>query len=733
MLHHTGLLSRCIAHARWVCFAVLTATALHPAILAGQDLPPGLDALVARVESGDRAARDALGALTGPLLAYTAEHRVGGEFAHATARAALAMAAPLSPPEHAVSGDERRWRTGAVRTLRQALAVDSGDVWAAERLEAITPYPYVWLDAEKEFQHLRALAARVDTLPAGLAVAWCELALEFDRVEAAETAFARLPASVSLAKRGHLRAQIAFQQGRDETGRDAYYAGAAAIRDSADAAWFSRDLEWIARPEELTEWAALPFGAGRAEWLQRFWTRRDLLDAQLPGTRLPEQFHRWRLALRRYRWDLDGGTAVGLQTGNAMGIEYSYGDVRFPEDPASDLADANRLVPTSRVLDDRGRLVLRLGVPARSEALPGVSALTEENLLWLTPEGPLIVGFSRPAVKAAGDAVILYRLGMLARNRPTGDLTTLCNLDGRLCGVAAGLDITVQVPGRGTEPPPAWARDRANSLRLDYSRMRDLAEHTEGNPEAFRDSLHAVLQVYGIPGGGVLVVTAFPATKLLSRENQTNSTWFTGKTRVIVGDSLQGKIVGTLDTTRTWHSSAPLSAGVFLNAWYRLPAPVGTWSVAVVVGDTARRVGTGLRFRDVPVVPLHSTELTLGDPILGRAGSGLTWTWEGTAVPLNPANAWRKDESGILTYLVDGMVPGRSYETQLELWDAKGNPERPKNTIAFTTKPAGTRDLVQRELSFQELSPGDYRLVLRVKDMTTGRIVTRERRLAIRR
>jgi hypothetical protein len=52
--------------------------------------------------------------------------------------------------------------------------------------------------------------------------------------------------------------------------------------------------------------------------------------------------------------------------------------------------------------------------------------------------------------------------------------------------------------------------------------------------------------------------------------------------------------------------------------------------------------------------------------------------------------------------------------------------------ISASTVATETRTGVRRELGLKALSADDYRLVVRVKDKTTGVEVVRERRIAVR-
>jgi hypothetical protein len=242
-----------------------------------------------------------------------------------------------------------------------------------------------------------------------------------------------------------------------------------------------------------------------------------------------------------------------------------------------------------------------------------------------------------------------------------------------------------------------------------------------------------MVEGYGIPRGGVLIVFAIPARRLVPSGSVRDTLHlYTTRMRVLVADPARGMIVGAVDTVRTFHVSHPLSGDDFITAYLAVPAPTGDWQVSVVVSDTLHRNGTGERIASLPVVPFDGHTLRLGDPILGREGSGLTWNHGGESIPLNATNAWRKDEPAILTYAIDGLTPGHEYRTRIELWDAAGQPRTPRNVTSFTEQATAISQTLQRSLSLRELGPGNYRLVVHVKDVSTGTEVSRERRLAVR-
>jgi hypothetical protein len=683
-----------------------------------------LDSLVVRVQHGDTAARRRLEPRAWKLVAAADVNLPDASTARATARVALAMAAPLSPPEAERTERESTWRGAAVRALRRALAVDSGDVWSAGRLEAITPYPYIWLPPSDELAQLRAISERDGDVPTSLALTRIRLEIEVGSVDSASRALTRLSETqVSAAERLHIEAELAFALGDTGRGRVMYYMGAAAIADSVGAASYTLDLAWIAQPNELGEWRALDRdSAPRVAWLRAFWARRDLQDGQLQGTRLVEQFRRWRVALRHYRWDSDGSVALGTPDyGFAKEVNGGeLGDVTVETAPVvlNPINEINRWRAQSRILDDRGALVMRHGDPIVPVQPPGITAGTEQNLAWLTPQGRLIVGFSRIALGST-------RFGMVARNRALGDPATACLFDPRYCSLQ-------RLPRREEVDPSATPVALLRMLDEDYSQQRAAAEHSDGNAETFRSDLAAVTQVYGIPEGGALVVIAVPINRLVAdpavRGTQHE---FGTHLRIVLGDSARGRIVATLDTTRRWTLATAPGPDAWLTAYVTVPVAPGDWDAAVVVSDAAHRAGTGTRVRAVPVIHFDST-LRLGDPIIGSGNSGLVWHYDGILVPLNPTNVWHKADGAILTYQLGGLVMGRSYQSTFELWKANGHTVRPSMTLRFAAQATAARQTVQRELSLRELPPGDYRLVIRVRDPVTNAEAVRERRLAIR-
>ncbi|MBK9548164.1 MAG: hypothetical protein IPO52_03400 [Gemmatimonadetes bacterium] len=359
------------------------------------------DVLAARVTAGEAGARKELMPIARRMLLDWNEKPRRAEPVREMVTVLLAMAQPLTPLDQPPRENEVDWRGPAVRALRWLVAADSGDVASLERLMRIAPYPYIWLPPEKELAHLRAAATRLPVLPLRLGLAWFGLELEVGTTDGAARALERIPAdSISSAMRHHLLTRLAYAEGDSARAREAYRAGAQAIASAGDAEWYYSDLNWFASSAERAQWQALPLQPGsHATWLANFWDRQDLEDGRLPGSRLAAQFERWRYALREFRWDLDGSVAEGLPVPRDAAQELGLGDSPFPKDEGTaQIMYDNRYSPVDRVLDDRGRLVMRHGLPTERILTPGITSMAQETLVWSRGDGQVLVSFSRPAI-----------------------------------------------------------------------------------------------------------------------------------------------------------------------------------------------------------------------------------------------------------------------------------------------------------------------------------------------
>src|SRR3972149_6051279 len=115
-----------------------------------------VDSLIKLSASGDSKALDGLKRLI-------RQYSIGGETSghdadclRAIARGALALGKHISDPDSVLVGDEREWRSEAVRALWRAIAMEPRDTWSMERLEDLAPYPHIWKSPEEELAILSA-------------------------------------------------------------------------------------------------------------------------------------------------------------------------------------------------------------------------------------------------------------------------------------------------------------------------------------------------------------------------------------------------------------------------------------------------------------------------------------------------------------------------------------------------------------------------------------------------
>jgi hypothetical protein len=681
--------------------------------------PPDDSLSVALPQLGDASQADVERLLTS-LVADGARANDNATASRRIARLSLELAAPITPPESERTNREGRWRGLAVRSLRRALALDSGDVWSASQLEAIAPYPYVWLAPSAELRQLRALASRRERIPLPLATTLIRLEIETGSLDSARSLLIRLYGQDESADVSHVHAELDFASGDTAAARHFYYRGVDDDATLADLRAYTLDLSWIADSAEMAQWATLLPGQRRM-WLEAFWSRRDLADAQRPGTRLDEHFRRWRLALRNWRWDADGSVALGIpDEGFAKEIDPgALGDAtaEFKPGPLAAVNEVNRWRARSRILDDRGAMVMRHGDPVQATNLPGISSTTEQTLAWATPTGPLVIGFSRIAIGSS-------RFGMVARNRPLGDPAELCAFDPQLCELQ-------KLPRPPSQDPNRPLVGLRKVIAEEYAGARVRAEHSDDNATVYDHPLGAEIQTYGITNGGILVVLGLPADRLASHDTSVMTRIFATSMRVVVGDSASGQIVASMDTTLAWPMPLHLSPGTWFNAWFVVPAPMGDWEVDAVIGDSTRRFGSGTRTRLVAVADFHAPVLTLSDPVPGLETSELVWHHDDRSISLNPYNAWHRSQSVVINYDIHGMIPGHSYETRYEFWRITRSARTPDAIIRNSAIARQSDRVIRQTIGLSRTEPGVYRLVTVVRDSGAAIEVRRQRRLVV--
>jgi hypothetical protein len=693
---------------RWFATVAIT---VPTAADAQQPNLDGITQMLARLEQGNEAVRGRLETEARGLMRYLVSRTPKLDELRVAARVGLALGAPFAAPGAEMSDRERTWRPGVVRSLREILSRDSGDVAAASALERLAPYPQLWLPPEQQRTQLRALAARHDTLPVELALTLAALELECGDADAADAALSRLVGRHDAGPQvWHLGARISRVRGGINV-ESRYLAGAQQIAHASEFRSYRRDLEWLADSATLAGWdRVVGTGDAAADWLRRFWTALDIEDGRLPGTRLGEQFDRWQLALASYRWDPLARAVEGQSPGSRV---VSQGDLHFPF-PSMMTKDhpgyANRYSPISHVLDDRGVLVMRHGAPVEVQRFPGVLGDAQEMLVWVTASGRLLVSFSRPA----GELREQLHFGMLARNFPVGDLVVGCQIEPRLCTLAAIV----------TQPPGATdGQVTANLVRDQFVAAREVAETTQGNPERMAHEMGAAARVYGLSGSQVVVAWQRPAP--CAEAVQCSGSLMV---RSVLGDRVKGVVAGVLDALV--HGGGATGSSAPTSGLHLVSAQVGRWDAVTTILDSTASAGSGVRQASVHVPDAVSGRLDATDLMLGRAENGLALEYRGQRIMLNPAATWRAGEDASLWMEVFGLTPGERYRVEIILRDRDRDDTRSLLTLAEGLQASAGTLTLDQSISFRKIAPGEYRLEVTITS-PSGEVVRREHPVVI--
>ncbi len=209
---------------------------------------------------------------------------------------------------------------------------------------------------------LRSAAASPDIRGAGLHLALGRTEREFGDLGQALRAFDRSLASSGLTERGLALLEIArtrFLLGRQD-GLGPYFDGAR-FNDSLSVEAYREDVETIASPAELARFDRTR-GESRVAFLKRFWESRDAAEFRQAGERVQEHYRRLYLARRTY--------------------------------PVRRSIPAWRLRVASAVqLDDRGRVVVRHGLPDDRASLETIGIEPNESWRYTRPGQDMILHF----------------------------------------------------------------------------------------------------------------------------------------------------------------------------------------------------------------------------------------------------------------------------------------------------------------------------------------------------
>src|SRR6266550_5563507 len=500
---------------------------------------------------------------------------------------------------------------------------------------------------------------------------------------------------------------------RPADGGRAYFAGARAGASADAFALYHRDLGYVADTAELAAFDALRAPADRAAWLERFWVRRDVVEAREPGERLGEHFRRWFYSWRNFR---------------LVSRHRHY-----------DITEVYR--SDQQEFDDRGIIYLRHGEPDRRAFFTGagtVGTALQPNESWLyrRSEGNLIFHFvAREDVQDYKLVEsVLDAMGWSSRFQRTGSAPDAASLwESR-----ADLDPMYTRMGMRSATDERERGHRA--IRLGTS--------TDSYRQHFPVALDVVVNDFvmghreiGAGAGQELhVVFAIPAEELAPQPGGVK-VLYPLRFRLIVADSADN-VVARLDTLRVFSSRETLRGAAYLTGRMTIPVPPGMYRYRVLVTTGDRDAGQIAGRDSLTVEPLDGHHFAASDVVVGRAGSGLLWPLPDDTVLLNPLGRFPEGSVAELYYEVYGLGLGASYHTEVRLEKLGGTSlfgairglfggRRPPVLLAFDAVSEGPATRVHRSVDLRGVGRGEYVLTVRLTDPASGRVIVRTRRFQV--
>lgn len=483
----------------------------------------------------------------------------------------------------------------------------------------------------------------------------------------------------------------------DLAGQLAYHE-AAASDDSETVSLIRADLTHLADDSTLAAFDRTR-GTGRVTWLREFWGNRDGRDLRVPGTRLAEHFRRFFYARRNF----------------ALVSTKRHYDI------------VERFRSGSKDFDDRGIIYLRHGEPTARASYSAPDIEPNESWRYSRPDGDLLFHFwAREDVSdyklveslfdllGFNNAVLLGALNGPALNSEASALLTsrerLSPLYGRLQNISAA----------------SGERFRADERRLGRESIR-LGTTTDSYGLTFSSDLEATVDVLALGHDGedgLVQITYAIRGERLRPVRMIRGVLYNVRVRFVALDSANN-VVATLDTTGSFVAAAEVPPREHLlgRAVARVPPGTHAFRVAVEQGTDA---GTVTELDSVRVTPPSTPVPTLSDIALGSGVSDLRWVKEasGDTVYFNPLRRYRRSDEMRVYYEVGGIAGGEEFETEIVVKRGTGRGGFLRRLFGgggaalrlnFKDR-INARRGVERAVSLEKLSPGDYTVEVTVTD-----------------
>ncbi|MEE8061169.1 MAG: GWxTD domain-containing protein [Gemmatimonadales bacterium] len=487
--------------------------------------------------------------------------------------------------------------------------------------------------------------------------------------------------------------------------RGQYLAGAA-TDDSTTISEYRFGLSYIASEDEIHAFDMTDRDT-RPAYLADYWEAKDRYALRRDGERLRE--HVRRIYYARQNFYL-------ITTNRYYDISEIY---RSDQD----------------LFDDRGVIYIRHGEPTDRASYHGIGVFDNESWRYAQPDGDMIFHFiAREDVQdyklvesvfdimGYSQAVVLQGTGTqnsVLANELLDSRDRLSPLYRRIQGAGSGSTGRLQAEERTLGRTSIELGTTTDSYELEFP--LDLPARTQVLAVGYRGNLGMVHVTFAIPGSALTGV-----------ENP-RGIIYPVRLR-FVGMNADGKLVGSIDTTRVFLARRAVPANEYLVGEVNVPVPSGmlTYRMAVQQGED---VGTVMAIDSVFVAPVAGGTLGLSDPVLGSRSTNLIWRpAPGDSVFFNPHGRYRQDDLVELYYEVYGLRPGSTYETQLVvkkrgggggflgLGKIFGGGSTPIS-LRFEEQAVDQVVRIQRAIQLKKLKPGSYTLQLIVtsEDGTTQR------------
>ena len=485
--------------------------------------------------------------------------------------------------------------------------------------------------------------------------------------------------------------------GGDVAGQIAYYQGATSDDPEVVAA-YRKDIALIA-PDSVVDDFDATAGEARAVFLMNFWSRRDRQDLRPDGTRLAEHFRRFFYARQNFA---------------LVSTKRHYGIIE-------------RYRSGSKDFDDRGAIYIRHGEPTARASHSAADLDPNESWRYSRPDGDLVfhfiaqedvqdyklveslfdlLGFNNAVMLGAGDG--------LSFNSTAAALMTSRE---RLSPMYSRLMTSGEVSAE---------RYRAEERRVGRHSI-ELGTTTDSHTLTFARELGVrtdVLAVGRRDGKPLVQITYAIEGEDLRPAQVPRGLLYSVRIRFVAMDSL-GNVVATLDTTRGYVASTPVPQREHLLGRIDVPTVPGKLTYRLAV-EQAADAGFVTPTDTLDVAPLRGAGPTLSDIALGTEQGSLAWVRpaSGDTVYFSPLRRFHRGEVVRVYYETGGLPPGAAYTTEVAVRKGRTSGGFLKRLfggggtavkLEFEEQ-AGIEAGTERAVSTERLSPGAYRMEVKITD-----------------